>query len=217
MITITNAIEDILSQSEAAEEAVREGILDKTAFAKKIQAQVEEKTFKKVSINTIVVSLSRIMSKPLSALPLKPTVPIDSIEFITPIYDVNFEKTPELLKKLKELDISEFIKNGGQFAIIQGTSNVGIICSQELKNKVLTYFEQKPLYEKDNLTEMIIKHPYEVIDTPNSMYSIYSRFAMKRMNIAEIIPVGNEIIVSFPGKYLEEVIEAFKDYFDAMK
>ena len=60
MITVSQAVSEIIQSDELASESLRSGLLNLSAYAGKIQKRIENITFKEVKTGTIVVALSRL-------------------------------------------------------------------------------------------------------------------------------------------------------------
>lgn len=212
MITVKQAVQEIMQSSEYVLEAIRQGVFNRTAFAKKIQKEVEDKTMKKVNVNTIVVTLLRI-EKNLEKIPLlQPTVYISDLNIKSPIYEITFEMTSEILKRITELPISSYLQSG-YFSITQGNREITIICSENLKESVISKLKIKPKSEYKNLTGITVSFSKEYINIPNVIYTILGKLASKRINLTEIVSTYTELTFIFDNKYTQEAVEALKPYF----
>lgn len=67
MINISSAVEEILKEDKTAQDALSNGILNLSGYARKIHSEVEKRTMKDVDADTIKVALSRIAHKTLDA------------------------------------------------------------------------------------------------------------------------------------------------------
>lgn len=212
MITVMQAVQEIMQSSEYALEAIRQGVFNRTAFAKKIQKEVEDRTMKKVNVNTIVVTLLRI-EKNLEKLPLlQPAVYISDLNIKSPIYEITFEMTSAILKRITELPISSYLQSG-YFSITQGNREITIICSENLKESIMSKLKIKPKSEYKNLTGITASFSKEYINIPNVIYTILGKLASKRINLTEIVSTYTELTFIFDSKYTQEAVEALKPYF----
>lgn len=211
MISVSRAVEQVVEDSSLAYQALKEGILSKANFARRIHKSIEEKTLKKIHVNTIVVALARLEKKMITRSPLLPQIHVKSIEFTSPICDLTFEKTAKTLAKLESIDVQIIMKKGF-FTVVEGTEVIAIICSQDIKEYVLKHFVEKPLKEYENLTAVTIKHTPQDRDTPNSTYAVLSKFAVKGINIIDFVIVGDEDNIISPTEYTQKVMDALSGY-----
>src|SRR5260221_587766 len=144
MLKIIDATNDILNSSEIASEAMREGVLNLSAFAEQIHSQIEEKTWKKVKKSTIVVALSRLAKKRQLLPKIKPDLSLDELSIKSPLSDITFEKSQLILEKARSLS-QHLAKNPPQFfTLTEGIDEITVVISQEQLPVLETYFAIKP-------------------------------------------------------------------------
>jgi hypothetical protein len=212
MYTVTEAIQSILESSETASEAMRQGILNRTAFAKQIQKEVEKKTMKEVNLNTIVVALTRLEPTiKKSASLLLPSFKVMEIVVTPSIFEASYVKTPEFLERLDTLDkiLPEKIS---YISIIRGNEVVSIIAPEELKDKILNHFTQNPKNLFLNQAAVTIKHPEEYMEMDNVIYTWLNRIVTKRISFTDIVAVNTELTVIFPAQFTEKVVQAYSGW-----
>ena len=129
MIKISAVVYDIIQGDETALEALRAGILNFSAYARKIKPQIENRLYKNVQQGSIVTALSRIVSRSTKIPSLRPDVRILDMSIKSPLCEVSYEKTEETLKKASKL-IEQKDTKGKFFTITQGITEITIIlCS----------------------------------------------------------------------------------------
>src|SRR5258708_290257 len=142
MLKVTEVVSEILQSSPVAFEAMRDGILNLSAYAVRIHSQVEEKTYKSVKKTTIVVALSR-MAKGIQAVPsLRPNVFFDELSIKSPLVDITFDKTKVSSGLLRSLP--QIISQANFLTFTEGISEVTVIASEEVKEKILNHFQAAP-------------------------------------------------------------------------
>ena len=125
MLKVTEVVSDILYSSPIALEAMRDGILNLSAFAQRIHGQVEERTFKSVKKTTIVVALSR-MAKDVQAVPsLRQNVFFDELSIKSPLVDITFDKNKVNSSLLRSLP--QKISQASFLTFTEGISEVTVI------------------------------------------------------------------------------------------
>lgn len=213
MMKISSAVAEILESSEIATEAMRAGLLNLSAFADQIHAQVEEKTFKTVKRASIVVALSRIAQQQLATSSLRPLVVLDSITIKSPLCDVTFEKTDRNLEKLKTL-IRDLSQKEQQFlTITQGTEEITIIADQENEPEILAIFETEPKAAYTDLVGITVRFSEKYLQQPNTIYAILSMLAVKRINVIEIVSTYTELTVLIEKNNIQTTMELLQGFF----
>lgn len=193
MIKIADIVQEIIENSEVAQEGLTQGILNFRAYAKKIQPLVEEKLEEKTGVKktaklgTLVVSLSRIAKSIEKKVLLKPPIKFDDVNIKTHLCDVTYEKTRTNLRSahkflgILERDEKHF------FTVTEGTNEITFIISEALFPELKKYFETEPKAVLKNLTGITMQFSKEYLGEPNVIYSILSNLAIKRINIIEVV------------------------------
>jgi aspartokinase len=213
MKKISDSVFDIISGDEIALEAIRMGILNLSAYAKRIQRQISQNTYKSVSVSAIVTSLSRMRNKLLSVAPLRPTVIVKDLSIKSPLIEISYEKTNENVYLASKLVASSF-HAAGFFTITQGIGEISLIVSQELKNAILKHFHTKPKGLYDRLVAVTLRfNEKEYIEVPNMIYALVATLAAKRINIIEVVSTFTEISFIVREKDMKETVDAFHGFF----
>ena len=90
----------------------------------------------------------------------------------------------------------------------RGVTESNIIISNEMKEKMDTYFENEFLIKKtDNLSSISIKLPVENVSIPGIYYFIFQKMSWEGINIIEVISTSNEFTIVVDD---ENVNNAFK-------
>jgi len=213
MITISDSVKQIISGSDVALESMRAGILNNSAFAEQIRPEIESKVWKPVKKGSIVVALSRIKSQINNIPKLKPDVIIESISVKSPLGEISFEKTKEVIRATSLLS-AKLINENGFLTITQGINEITIIYPEHLKDIIIKHFKIKPKGEYDNLMAVNCSFVEEnYIEVPNMIFSLVSALASKRINIIEIVSTFTELSFIIRNKDMQETIDALKKYF----
>jgi len=147
MIKVSEVVVEMLLKDEMALEALRAGILNFSSYARKIQPRIEQRLFKPVKLGSIVTSLSRIILEDKNIVPLRPDVRINDMSIKSPLCEVTYEKTDEILAKLSKLKTNREA-NSKFFTITQGIGEITIIMPENLRNVVIKHFR---LFQKDSI------------------------------------------------------------------
>ena len=171
VLKVSDLALDILKNDEIALEALRAGLLNLSAYAAKIQPQIEKITYKNVRKGTIVVALSRIARAELTTPSLKPDVRLLNLSIKSALCSVTFERTADIERRISVLNPFQ-VTLGDLFSVTEGPSEVTLVISEKAKDKILDHFDTQPKYRNDNLvaiTAELSKEDIGKCQVPNSL------------------------------------------------
>ena len=211
MRKIQDSVREIVLQDEEALYALTHGYMNLSAYAKQIRENIERLTMKDVDPSGIVVALSRIRKELHDTHPLLQQIQIRNISTKSPLSEVVFEKHVTLLSKLSSF-YAEVRTTGDDFlSIILSTNEITVICSERLRDAVLSHFGEKPRLTKDGLASVGLSLDEKYYAMPNITYSLLRKIARKRIVLAETITTHTEIMFVFDQKHLAEVVSLFQE------
>ncbi len=215
MLKVSEIVKDILSSSDIELEAMRAGILNLSAYAAKIQPEVEKRCWKPVQKTTIVVALSRLQVGVAKIAPLKPVIKFTELSVKSPLAEITFEKTLHSIQQSRTL--SSFLqKHEPAFlTITQGINEITVIVSQEQELRVIKHFATPPKASFVNLVGVTVSFSEKYLREPNVIYTVLSALAGQRVNIIEIVSTYTELSVIIDQKQLELCITTLNQFFPA--
>src|SRR3989344_5739927 len=140
MIKIQPVVRDIVMQELEAYFALTNGFMNMSSYAYRIRPKVELLTKKKITIASLVVSLSRLRKEIKKKRPLMVNVPIKNITTKLPLVEIAYENTNKFIKDLESLHKNISVSQDDFFTMTRGTAEIDIICSTNLENKILKHF-----------------------------------------------------------------------------
>lgn len=209
MIKIQDTVRDILYGDEEALFALSRGFMNLSAYAKQIEKMVVQRTKKEVGCANIVVALSRLKKEIKRPDPLVQDIKINNITTKSPLSEIVFEKTPQLLARLSSL--YEKVKTTGDdfLTMTLSTNEITVICSDRIKVSVLKHFKEKPRMIEPGLASIGLSLDPKYYHMPNITFSLIRRIAQKRIVLAETITTHTEIIFVFREQSLPEMLTLF--------
>jgi hypothetical protein len=209
MIKIQDVVKNIVLEDEDFLLALNQGYANLSAYAKKIQKNVEQKAKKEVKVSGIVVSLSRISSNIKNIQPLVYDIKINNITTKSPLSEIVYEKNSNSLSKLTSLYTK--IKKGADdfFTMTLSTNEITVICSDKIRLEIEKKILEKPLMKEEGLACVGISLDPKYYYLPNITFSLIRRIAKKHIPLAETITTRTEIIFVFQKKYLGEIVDLF--------
>ncbi|MBD3238635.1 MAG: hypothetical protein GF332_03290 [Candidatus Moranbacteria bacterium] len=194
MIKISQAIEQIFNEDEQAYAALQRGVLNLSAYARKIKKQVEELTFKEVDEKTIVVSLSRYNKQIKKQESKQDRIEILNISIHSNLMELTYEKTQTNVDKIKRILNSFSGKQKGYLTYTQGISEITIVAEARIIILIKKQFKaRRAVFEKKGLTAITLRFPEKYIHIPNLLYRLSQRLAYKKINIIELISTFSEV------------------------
>jgi len=211
MIKIQPIVRDIVMGELEAYFALTNGYMNMSSYAYRIKPRVEELTKKQVTITSLVVSLSRLKKEFKKGKPLVQEVIIKNITTKLPLTEIVYENTDKLIKDLESLHKNISVSQDDFFTTTIGTTEVDIICSANLENKVLKHFNIKPKYINHDFAAIGVSFGPEVFGTPNIFFSLLSITARARINIEELVSTPTELTFIVAEKDFAKTVALFSE------
>jgi hypothetical protein len=211
MESIGKLTEEIINRSPFLRESMTEGLINISALARKIQAEIEEVTGKEVKEGAIVMAIKRMPLGLYHKLNVKiKNVLGDLGDFLvrSNLSDFTFNNSDTLGAKQAELMRLINSESNGFFALCRGVTETTIIAGDKHKELIERLFaNEKLISSKQNLASVTVKLPQVNIEICGIYYYILKQLAWKGINIIEIISTANEFTVIVDQ---DEVDKAFK-------
>jgi hypothetical protein len=191
--------------SETALTTLAHGYMNLSAYAKIIKPEVQRQAMKPVSEASIVVALSRLHKSVKMTGSVMPHVILDNISVKSDLIEFAFEKTKATEERLKRLYLDESLSSADFFTVTHGIGEISIVVPKYLKKTVLAaYRNHTPKLILENIASITIRFSEKYLNTPNVFYSLLHHFAMRRINIVEIISTFTETTFILSHKDLND-------------
>jgi len=218
MKTISSVVEKYIKNKPFLSTALSEGIINLTSLSRRIKPEIELILKKKIRSGAIVMALKRI-SNSLEFVSthkiLKVLKNIGDITVRSNLIDYSFKVSDSLLscqaKLLSEIDNPQLFF----YTSSRGVTESNIIISNEMKEKMETYFEKELLIKKtDNLSSISIKLPAENVSIPGIYYFIFQKMSWEGINIIEVISTSNEFTIVVDDQNVNDAFKIIKNLKD---
>lgn len=211
MIKIKPIVREIVLKELEAYIALTNGYMNMSSYAHRIRKNVEAQAKKPVTITSLVVSLSRLRGELKKEKPLIADVAIKNITTKLPLTEIIYENTNELIRELDSLHKNIAVSREDFFTTTIGMSEVDIICSSGMADKVLKHFKNKPKIINYNLAAIGISFDPEVFSVPNTFFSLLSITARATINIEELVSTPTELIFIVAEKDFGKTVALFSE------
>lgn len=212
MISIKDALNEIIQTQPFIEEGLSRGIINYSAFAREVRPQIEKRLYKSTKEGAIVMALKRISeglnknrTKQMGKLNLTNlTVRSNLTEFTYLNSESLADKQRELFNKLaEEKDVF--------CAVSQGIRETTFIASVEVTQLIERIFSSENLVKKiDQISAITIHLPEEVVYIPGIYYQILKLIAWENINIVEVFSTYTELTIIFGNADVDKAFSTLK-------
>jgi hypothetical protein len=199
MLTIPNAVEEVIKKKPFLEGALVEGLVNLSALARQLKPEVEKKVGKEVNDSAVIMALNRLVPRLelLSAMKFKKVVEnIGDIIVRSNLADYAFANSPTLYEKQAQL--LERVRNVKDLfcTFSQGIYETTLVVSSSIAPLVDDIFRSETHIAKTtNLSSITVKLPIENTVCPGVYYYIFKELAWDNINILEVISTTTEFTV----------------------
>jgi hypothetical protein len=211
MIKIQDVVQDIILGEPEAYISLTEGYMNMSSYAHRIRKNVESQTKKQITIASLVVTLSRLRKEFKKTKPLIQKVDIANITTKLPLSEIAYENTDVTVKKLESLHSNISVSREDFFTTTIGTSELTIVCSSRIAEKIIKYFKTKPKFIAHNLSAIGLSFSEEQFTEPNTIFSLVAVLAKARINIIEIVSTYTELLFILNERDFSEAVLLFSD------
>lgn len=212
MISISDALEEIIQNQPFIEEGLSRGIVNLSAYAREIKPQIEERLFKDIKEGAVVMALKRLSEK-LANKKRSKNAPIflSDLTVKSNLSEYTFENSETLLEKQRRLFEANIHKKDAFFTFTQGIRETTLIASSDISDDIKRIFAGENIISCiNNLSSITIKTPKEMVYTPGVDYAILKRLAWENINIIEILSTYTELTIIFDDKDVEKAFSVLK-------
>lgn len=208
MLKIVDVVRDILYSSEPELTILSRHLLNLSAYAKRIQPEVERRTHKKVQVGSIVVALSRISQELTDEDPLLPEIKLYGIAVKSNLAEITYNKTPSNKLRAQKLVVDKELSQAEFLTVTYGASEISVFAPMILIPSINKAFKpDKPKLLLDNLAALTVQFGDHYIDTPNMYFALLRSVAVRRINIVELISTFTELTFLVRQSDLNELFQ----------
>ena len=211
MIKIQSIVENTVLGDIEAYEALNSGYMNMSAYAALIKADVEKLAKKPVTINSLVVSLTRVKKDLQKESPLAPKVVVTNITTKLPLSEIIYENSETAISQLESLHKKLSITRKDFFTATISTTELNIICSSNITDKILAHFISEPKVTTNNLAAVGISFDQKQSNVPNILFSLMLVIARARINIVEVVSTYTELTFIVSEKDFSQTVSLFSD------
>jgi len=205
-VNITKLTEDYISEHPYVKDCLKKGLINYSSLTRQICSDSDLDV--KKSFDAILIACRRYFRKIKSeATTEKKIVDIlksSKIEVKNKINSIILEKSIVFANLLElEKEAKKFMET---FHIVEGTTSITIITTDDFSKKVKQVFRNKIIKEYRNLVEVILKSPKEIVTTTGVISYIYSLLGENDINVVDTLSSWTDTIFLVEEKDLSRVM-----------
>lgn len=210
MISINDALSDIILGYPFIEEGLSRGIINYSAFAREIRPQIEKRLYKPVTEGAIVMALKRISDKLVKQKPNKTNVNLSDLTVRSNLSEFTFLNSVTLPERISELFNRIRGRKDSFCTLSEGIRETTFVVSSDLVSDIENNLKTESLVIKfQNLSAITIHLPKEVVYIPGVYYQILKMLAWQNINAIEVLSAYTELTIVIDNK---DIDKAFSTY-----
>lgn len=211
MISVKDALNEIIQNYPFIEEGLSKGIINYSAFAREIRPLIEKRLYKGVKEGAIAMALKRIsksLSKDQSAGKL---LNLTDLTVRSNLTEFTFLNSESLADKQSGL-FNKLAAHKDIFcAVSQGIRETTFIANAAAAVVIEKSFSDETKVAKINqLSSITIHLPKETVETPGIYYQILKTLAWEKINVIEVISTYTELTIVFSDKDIDKAFSVLK-------
>lgn len=212
MISISDALKEIIAGYPFVEEGLAQGIINYSAFARIIKPQIEKKLYKQTTEGAIVMALKRISEKLSKTNLQKKTVNLSDLTVRSNLSEYTFSNSVALSNKISKLFNISAGKKESFCTFSEGIRETTFVVSSDLIKEVENIFKDETLVVKfQNLSSITIRLPKEVVYIPGVYYQILKLLAWENINVIEVLSAYTELTIIVDNKDIDKAFSVLKN------
>ena len=210
MKPIKTHIENELRKEPFLIENIKNGLINISSLARKIEPEISKLAGRKINLNAIVMAIKRMEIDEInkSRKLRRQLKNIGDITVRSGLIDYNFKNSAEFEKIKSKFNVSQLTKTKGFHTLSKGINETTIIISENLKEIFESHLEEISFESKtDKLASVTIELPKENTQTSGLYYSLLGIIARKGISIVEVISTTNELTIILKEQHVSTALE----------
>lgn len=211
MISISDALDEIIQSYPFIEEGLSKGIINYSAFARIIRPQIEKRLYKEIKTGAIVMALKRISQNLSQSRPKIDNINLTDLTVRSNLSEYTFLNSDTLAKKTSLLFNKISHKKDILCALSEGVRETTFIISAEIISEIKKLFKDEAEVSLiANLSSITIRLPKEAVYTPGVYYQILKRLAFENINFIEVLSTYTELTIIFETKDVDKAFSVLR-------
>jgi hypothetical protein len=215
MVTVSEILINLVKQKPFIEQALADGILNLSAFSRKIKPEIERKLKKQVTEASILMALKRLV--PLLEVSVqrkieKATRGFGDIIVRSNLSDFTYRNSKTLMEKQGSLILMLKNEKEAFYTISRGVYETTIVITSGFEGEVKHLFENEILLSSTSfISSLTIRLPKDNIKIPGLYYHVFKHVAWEGISILEAISTTNELTIIVKDKDVDRLFTVIKN------
>lgn len=211
MISISDALEEIIQSYPLVEEGLSRGIINYSAFAREIKPQIEKRLYKDIKEGAIVMALKRISERISKEREKTGSINLTDLTVRSNLNEFTFQNSETLPGKTRQLFNQINDKQNILCTFSEGIRETTFIVSMEIVDEFKRIFKDEiSVNQITDLSTITIRLPKETIEIPGVYYRILKVLAWEKINIIEVVSTYTELTIVFNNKDIDKAFSILK-------
>lgn len=206
MITVKEAVLSSLYSDYIALKSMSRGLINMSKYAREILPEVNRLAKKTVTVQSIVVALSRLEKELMEST--NEDVCIEQLSIQSPVtqlvYVRNEVNTGSLLRVAGKIAAEKH----SFFSFSTSTKDIALLSSDTAVSSIICEFEEKPTIQKTGLSAISIRFSESGVAEANVGLTILSKMASRDIPLDAALTTYNEFTLILSSTYLQSAVDA---------
>ncbi len=197
MITVPQLVEEIINSSPILSENFEEGLINYSSLARKLQPEIEEKLYKKVTVGSIVMALKRLRIEATGDNKLSMALSkITDLSLRSNLVALTFGNSTSLFENQSQLLTAASKTPNSFLTISNGIYETSIFISRNLLEQADEIFKNEAnKLRVEGLSSITLILPNEAINTPGIHYSVFKKLFSSGVNVFDTVTSFTELTI----------------------
>lgn len=211
MISISDALNEIIINYPLIEEGLGSGIINYSAFAREVKPQIEKRLCKSIKVGAIVMALKRISTGLSKKNKQKSNLNLTNLTVRSNLTEFTFLNSESLADRQREL-FNKLAEEKDIFcAVSQGIRETTFIASSQAILDIERIFASETKVAKiENLSSITIHLPKEVVYIPGVYYQVLKMLAWESINVIEVLSTYTELTIIVENTDVDKAFSTLK-------
>lgn len=208
MRTVPEEVSRIVKNYPLIEEGMAQGIINLSAFARKIKPLIEQRLFKEVTEASIMMALRRMEEMVQDKTQATSTWKISDITVRSHLVELTYTNSGTLFELVKSLLQPIEMTPDGFLTITRGIQETTLLLNQKYMQTAEKLLEGQHLRGKiENLSAITIRLPENAVEIMGMHYSILKLLTWEGVNIIEEVSTYTEFSIIVRDEDVEKAFQ----------
>jgi aspartokinase len=212
MLTITQAVQEIIKSNFFYHQGLSTGLINVSSFSRSIKNEVEQRTLKTVTTSAIVMSVKRLL-KDQPQLTINDKNQNNHHEMIvrSNLFECTVKNSSSLTKAQSKILEKLSSEHSSFLTITTGVFETTFIASDKLQSFIIDSLKnEQKVGQIENLSSITIKLTPETVITPGAYAHILTQLSWEGINITEVVSTYLELTIILKESDVDKAFSILK-------